>query len=89
MSVYASHKDAVQSGLFGLFGEERVALVDAGVDAQIRLFDEFSRVHGSSEDCQTAHLFQKCRASSAELFKCEMRDCEKDWLITKPVYVTP
>lgn len=36
VSIYASHRDAVQSGLFGLVGEERVVLVDAGDDARIR-----------------------------------------------------
>ena len=36
VSIHASHGDAIQSGLLGPFGEERVVLADAGDDARIR-----------------------------------------------------
>lgn len=89
VSIHASHEDAVQSGLFGLLGEERVVLVDAGDDSRIRLFDDFNRVYGSSQDCQTAHFFQKWRTSGADFPKHEMQECQKDWLMSQSVFATP
>lgn len=89
VSIHACHKDAVGSGLFGLFGEERVVLVDVGDDARIRLFDDFNRLHGSSKDAQTAGFFQSWRNSGAEFHKENVDFYQKDWLMHKSVHATP
>lgn len=89
VSIHACRKDAVRSGLFGLFGEERVVLVDVGDDARIRLFDDFNRLHGSSKDAQTAEFFQSWRNSGAEFHRENVEFYQKDWLMHRSVHATP
>lgn len=89
VSIHASDVDAVQSGLFGSVGEERVVMVDADDCTRIRLFDDFNRVYGSSKDRQTSHFFQRWRASGAEDVKREMQDCKVSLLMSRSVYAAP
>ena len=89
ISIHAPREDAVQSGLFGLLGEERVVLVDAADDARIRLFDDFNRLHGSSRDAQTAYFFQKWRDLGAEFHKENIQFCQTDWLYCESVCASP
>lgn len=89
VSIHARREDAVRSGLFGLFGEERVVLVDTGDDARIRLFDDFNRLHGSNKDAQTADFFQRWRDSGADFHKKNIEFCQKDWLKWKSVHAKP
>ncbi|ORY63527.1 uncharacterized protein BCR38DRAFT_525065 [Pseudomassariella vexata] len=56
--LMAPLQEAIESGLFGRLGEERIVLVDAADSERKRKFQNFSEVHGSGQDRQTAHFFQ-------------------------------
>lgn len=80
ISIHARREDAVRSGLFGLFGEERVALVDTGDDARIQQFDNFNRLHGSEKDAQTTDFFQRWRDLGEDFHKENIELYKTDWL---------
>lgn len=89
VSIHARREHAVRCGLFGLFGEECIVLVDAGDDARIRLFEDFNRLYGSSRDAQTADFFQRWRHSGADFHKENIEFYQKDWLKCESVHATP
>jgi hypothetical protein len=59
VSIHAEAEVAVDSGLFGRLGEQRVVLVDAANQDHLCHFAAFWERHGSKADRQTTHFFHK------------------------------
>ncbi|KAK3934607.1 hypothetical protein QBC46DRAFT_462537 [Diplogelasinospora grovesii] len=56
----------VSSGLFGMFGEERVKQVDARDHSQLERFAAFNRDHGSPRDARAAGFFKTYKADNVQ-----------------------
>jgi hypothetical protein len=59
VSIHADLGPAIDSGLWGRFGERRVVLVDAADHKHKREMHAFWEAHGSKQDVQTQHFFKK------------------------------
>lgn len=63
--IHVDAEPAIQSGLFGRLGEERVVMVDALDDERVDQFRDLWEKHGSSPDSLTDDFFKRTAKSRA------------------------
>lgn len=61
--LHTDEEPAIQSGLFGRMGEERIVMVDPFDEKRVKEFREFWSRHQRSRDELTESFFEKCIAS--------------------------
>lgn len=61
--LHTNEERAVQSGLFGSLGEERIVMVDPFHEKRIKCFRDFWRKHRNGSDELTERFFDECIAS--------------------------
>lgn len=85
--LHTHEEPAIQSGLFGRMGEERIVMVDPFDDKRVGEFRDFWRRHQRTQDELTQSFFEGCMASDP--IKCRratlkaMEDAKTRWLLER------
>ncbi|KAM3081116.1 hypothetical protein ACMFMG_005072 [Clarireedia jacksonii] len=80
ISIHAEAEVAVDSGLFGRLGEQRVVLVDAANQDHLCHFAAFWERHGSKADRQTTHFFHNYVRDDSWAREA-VEELQLDWLV--------
>lgn len=85
--LHTDEEPAIQSGLFGRIGEERIVMVDLFDEKRIKKFRDFWSRHQRSRDELTETFFEKCIASDPiqcrrALLKA-VEDIKAEWLLKR------
>ncbi|POS79184.1 hypothetical protein DHEL01_v202407 [Diaporthe helianthi] len=82
--LHTEEEPAIQSGLFGMLGEERIVMVDPFDEKRIQRFRDFWTRHRNRPDKLTEKFFEECIASDP--VQCRrtvlqlLNDLKGDWL---------
>lgn len=84
--IHANESDAIQSGIFGALGEERVVLVDAFDAERLVRFEDFARARGIGQDVASKAFFEASVNGTPKVHYAEtprefMQDLEIRWLL--------
>ncbi|PSR77821.1 hypothetical protein BD289DRAFT_444793 [Coniella lustricola] len=80
-AVRANREDPIiSSGLFGLFGEERVKQISATDPDQLSKFASFHNEHGSPADERATKFFQTRQLLDSEDVEAHMEELRCEWL---------
>lgn len=80
VAATADEDPVVSSGLFGLFGEERVKQISATDQEQLAKFAAFNTEHGSPGDERAANFFRVRQNLDADDIEAHMVDLQCQWL---------
>lgn len=85
--LHADEEPAIQSGLFGRLGEERVVMVDTFDEKRVKEFRDFWRRHRNTPNELTEKFFEECIVSDP--IQCRrtvlkvMEDIKTKWLLER------